>query len=57
MQTISIKKAPEGANFKNGGNYVVNLELYLDRLKVQLSEQPAQKVIFMLKFLRERKIA
>ena len=41
----------------NGGNYVANIERFLDRLKVQLSEQPAQKVIFMLKFLQERKIA
>lgn len=55
-QQKRIKKAPEGANFKNGGNNVVNLELYLDRIKVQLSEQSSQKVIFMLKFLQERKV-
>ena len=56
-QQNCTKKAPEGANFKNGGNYVANIEPFLDKLKMQLSEQHSQKVIFMLKFLQERKIA
>lgn len=51
------KKDPKKGQFVNGGNYVVNLELYLDKLKAELSEKTSQKVIFMLKFLQERKIA
>ena len=52
------KKEPlEKALFLNGGNYVANIEPFLDKLKMQLSEQHSQKVIFMLKFLQERKIA
>ena len=42
---------------KYGGNYVANLELYLGKIKQQLTEQPSQKVVFMLKFFKERKLA
>ena len=53
-----IKKEPsKKAPNLNGGNYVANLELCLNRLKAELSEKTSQKVIYMLKFLKERKIA
>lgn len=52
------KKEPlEKALNLNGGNYVANLEPYLDKLQTQLAEKHSQKVIFMLKFLKDRKIA
>lgn len=51
------KKDPIQGQFINGGNYVANLEPYLDKLQTQLAEKHSQKVIFMLKFLQERKIA
>lgn len=57
MQTTSTKKAPEGANLINGGNYVANIEPYLNKLKSELEAKTSQKVIYMLKFLQQKNIA
>lgn len=53
-----IKKEPHNKTLNlNGGNNVVNLEPYLNLLQEQLADVKSQKVIFMLKFLKERKVA
>lgn len=54
---ITNKKDPLKGQFVNGGNNVVNLELYLRKLKNDFSDKKSSKVLFMLKLMATKNIA
>ena len=42
------QKAPEGANFKNGGNNAFYIEPFITTLKLQLMNKDSTKLVYML---------
>ena len=48
MQTTSTKKAPEGANFKNGGNCLSRYEQIALAICEFYEDESSKKVIYLL---------